>query len=62
VPDKPRLLVAREARVSGQWQRSFELVRLDTLAVVSRASEPEHLSAFYRWQSPAWKQLTVSLR
>jgi hypothetical protein len=62
VPDKPRLLVAREARVSGQWQRSFELVRLDTLAVVSKASEPEHLSAFYRWQSPAWKQSTVSLR
>lgn len=62
VPDKPRLLVAREARVNGQWQRSFELVRLDTLVVVSRAGEPEHLSAFYRWQSPAWKQLTVSLR
>jgi hypothetical protein len=62
VPNKPRLLVAREARVGGQWQRSFELVRLDTLATVSKASEPEHLSTFYRWQSPAWKQLTVSLR
>ena len=58
----PRLLVAREARVNGRWQRSFELVRLDTLATVSKAGEPEHLSAFYRWQSPAWKQLTVSLR
>lgn len=62
VPNKPRLLVAREARVGGQWQRSFELVRLGDLAVVSKAGEPEHLSTFYRWQSPAWKQLTVSLR
>jgi hypothetical protein len=62
VPGKPRLLVAREARVDGRWQRSFELVRLDTLTVVSKAAEPEHLSTFYRWQSPAWKQVTVSLR
>jgi len=58
----PRLLVAREARVNGRWQRSFELVSLDSLAVIGKAGEPEHLSSFYRWQSPAWKQLTVSLR
>ena len=62
VPNKPQLLVAREARVDGHWQRSFELVRLDTLTVVKRADDPSHLSAFYRWQSPAWMQLTVSLR
>jgi hypothetical protein len=62
VPNKPRLLVAREARVDGRWQRSFEVVRLDTLTTVSRADEPEHLSAFYRCQAPAWKELTVSLR
>ena len=62
VPGKARLLVAREARVGGRWQRSFELVRLDTLTTFSKAAEPEHLSAFYRWQSPDWKQLTVSLR
>jgi hypothetical protein len=62
VPNKSRLLVAREARVNGRWQRSFELVSLDSLAVIGKAGEPEHLSSFYRWQSPAWKQLTVSLR
>lgn len=62
VPGKPRLLVAREARVGGRWQRSFELVHLDTLATVSRAEAPEHLSVFYRWQSARWKELTVSLR
>jgi len=38
------------------------VVRLDTLTVVKRADDPSHLSAFYRWQSPAWMQLTVSLR
>ena len=62
VPGKAQLLVAREARVQDRWQRSFEIVSLDTLAVLRRAGEPDHLSAFYRWQSPAWKQLTVSLR
>ena len=62
VPNKPQLLVAREARVDGRWQRSFEVVRLDTLSVVRRADDPSHLSAFYRWQSPLWKELTVSLR
>ena len=62
VPHKARMLVAREARVDGRWQRSFEVVRLDTLAVVGRADEPAHLSAFYRWQAPAWQAVTVSLR
>lgn len=62
VPNKPQLLVAREARVQGRWQRSFEVVSLASLATLRRADEPEHLSAFYRWQTPAWKALTVSLR
>ena len=62
VPGKPQLLVAREARAGGRFTRSFEVVNLDTLNVVRRADDPSHLTAFYRWQSPAWRQLTVSLR
>jgi hypothetical protein len=62
VPNKAQLLVARETRVQGRWQRSFEVVRTDTLAVVRRADDPRNLSAFYRWQTPAWQALTVSLR
>ncbi|HSW14223.1 MAG TPA: hypothetical protein VLI06_15365 [Solimonas sp.] len=62
VPGGKQLLVAREARVDGRWQRGFEVVSLATLATEKRATEPEHLSAFYRWQSPVWKRQTVSLR
>jgi len=62
VAGKPQVLVVREAQDAGAWRRSFEVVSLNSLAVIRRADNPEHLSAFYRSQSPAWKQLTVSLR
>jgi len=54
--------VAREARGEGRYKRSFELVRLDGLATVRQASDPSLLGAFQRWQDPAWKQATVSVR
>lgn len=62
VPGKRKLLAAREARVDGLYQRSFELIDLDLLRVERRAEQPEHLSTFYRWQDPAWKRMTVALR
>lgn len=62
VPGGKRMLVAREARVDGSWKRSYEVVRLDTLAIENQADNPNHLSLFHRWQSPAWKRQTVSLR
>ena len=49
-PDGTRLLAAREARVDGRFRRSFEVLRVDTLAVVKRADSPAALSLFTRWQ------------
>jgi len=62
VPGGKKLLAAREARSGGKFTRSFEVLDLDTLAVQKRADNPQALSLFYRWQDPAWKGLTVSLR
>ncbi|MDP3511749.1 MAG: hypothetical protein Q8S20_03280 [Sulfuritalea sp.] len=62
VPGGKQLLAAREARVAGRHKQSFELLRMSTLEVERRADRPNHLSSFYRWQSPAWKAITVSIR
>ena len=62
VPGGKQMLVVREARGEGRLKRSFEVVRLDTLATERQASEPSVLAPFQRWQDAAWKQETVSLR
>jgi hypothetical protein len=62
VPGGTQMLVAREARGEGRYRRSFEVVRLDTLAVARAASDPAVLGAFQRWQDPGWKVATLSIR
>jgi len=62
VPGGQQMLVAREARGEGRYKRSFELVRLDGLAIERQSGDPGLLGAFQRWQDPAWKRATVSLR
>lgn len=62
VPGSDKLLAVREARSGGRFMRSFEVLDGQTLAVLRRADKPESLTLFYRWQDPAWKRQTVSLR
>ncbi|HET7064597.1 MAG TPA: hypothetical protein VFI49_09995 [Rudaea sp.] len=62
VPGGGQMLAAREVRSAGKFTRSFEVLDLETLAVRKRVDNPQALSVFYRWQDPAWKGQTVSLR
>lgn len=62
VPNTHQFLAAREIRQEGRYQTRFELINRDSLATDKQADRPANLSAFYRWQSPAWKAGTVSVR
>jgi hypothetical protein len=62
VPGGKQLLAARESSVAGKRSRRFELLRLDTLATVRQAAEPDALAAFRKWQDASWKAQTLSLR
>ena len=62
VPGGRQVLVVREARGEGRPKRSFEVITLAALATERQASDPSLLAAFRRWQDPAWKRETISLR
>jgi hypothetical protein len=62
VPGGRQMLAAREVRANGRMQRTFELLKLDTLETERRADAPGSLTPFHRWQDAAWKQQTVSVR
>jgi hypothetical protein len=62
VPGGKQILTAREVRLDGRYKRSFELLSLESFQVERWADKPESLSAFYRWQDPVWKKLTLAVR
>ena len=60
-PGTKRLLIAREVKDRGRFQRRFEELHLDDLALVQQASSPDILRDFGRWQDVAWRRDTLSL-
>jgi hypothetical protein len=65
VPGTGELLAAREVRDPQRGNRparTFELLDGRTLATEKAADAPGSLKAFHRFQDPAWKRVTVSLR
>jgi len=65
VPGTGDLLAAREIRdPQHAWRtlRTYELLDGETLATRRQADAPGALTAFSRWQDPAWKRVTISLR
>lgn len=62
VPGGRQMLVARESRNAKGLKRNFEVVRIESLATDRQAGDPSRLGPFQRWQDPAWKRDTVSLR
>ena len=62
IPASNKFLVAREARVDGQFKRRFEVINMDSLQAENGADQPSSLSVFYKWQDPIWKSQTLSLR
>ena len=62
VPGGKQMLVAREARGQGRYRKSFEVVRLDGLTTERVTGDITALPLFQRWQDPAWKRQTLSLR
>ena len=65
VPGTGEVLAAREVRDSGHGNklaRTYELLDGQTLVTKKAADAPASLKAFYRFQDPAWKRVTVSLR
>ena len=62
VPGGRQMLVARESRGEGRYRRSFEVVRIDTLATERQSPDASALGPFQRWPDPAWKRDSVAVR
>ena len=65
VPGTGQVLAAREVRDpqhANRFARTYELLDGQTLATQKAADAPASLKAFWKFQDPAWKRVTVSLR
>ena len=65
VPGTGQVLAARELRDpqhANRFARTYELLDGRTLVTQKSADAPASLNAFHKFQDPAWKRITVSLR
>jgi hypothetical protein len=60
-PGTRRLLTAREVKIGGRYQRRFEELRLDDMALVRQADSPDALRDFGWWQDSGWRRDTLAL-
>lgn len=61
-PNGKQILLAKESRAEGIYQRQYEVVNLASLTVQRQARDASILGAFRRWQDPLWRANSVSLR
>ena len=61
-PNGKQILLAKESRAEGLYQRRYEVVNLASLSVQRQARDASILGAFRRWQDPSWKANSISLR
>jgi hypothetical protein len=60
--DGRRAVIVREARSDNAIQRTFEVINLDTLAVLQHASRLSGLGPAKAWVTPEWRGRTLALR
>lgn len=61
-PSGKQILLAKESRAEGVYERRYEVVNLASLAVQRQSRDASILGAFRRWQDPSWKANSISLR
>lgn len=59
---KDKLLLAREARIDGRIQRSFEVFHVPSLRPELSVDKPRNSVTFSKWQDSQWLGQTLSLR
>jgi hypothetical protein len=61
-PDSSRALLVRESRTGGVTHRTFQVVKMDTLAVEQESGRLAGLQRVKKWATAEWRARAVALR
>lgn len=61
-PNGKQILLAKESRAEGIYQRRYEVMNLASLSVQRQARDSSILGAFRRWKDPLWTANSISVR